>query len=58
MFSAFGMGNISAFLSAVAFSAAWLANPAFVIGVAEVAYRDGLVWCQAPIGFAIGNVFF
>ena len=44
------------FLSVVALSATWCCSAAFVVGVAEVVYRDGMVWCHAPIGYAIGII--
>ena len=25
----------------------------YINGTAEIVYRDGLIWCQAPVGYAL-----
>lgn len=38
------------------FVATWVGG-AYINGTAEVIYNSGLIWCQAPIGYALSLVF-
>ena len=38
------------------FQATWVGG-GFINGTAEIIYSTGLVWCQAPIGYALSLVF-
>ncbi|XP_061198071.1 high-affinity choline transporter 1-like [Saccostrea echinata] len=53
--------NISLFVGIFTMTATWVGG-GFINGTAESVYKDGLVWCQAPLGYAIslalGGVFF
>ncbi|XP_062567649.1 high-affinity choline transporter 1-like [Saccostrea cucullata] len=53
--------NISLFVGVFTMTATWVGG-GFINGTAESVYKDGLVWCQAPLGYAIslmlGGIFF
>lgn len=38
------------------FSATWVGG-GYINGTAEAVYTSGLVWCQAPFGYALSLVF-
>lgn len=53
--------NIGLFVGIFTMTATWVGG-GYINGTAEVMYKDGLVWCQAPFGYAlslvIGGLFF
>ncbi|XP_062567648.1 high-affinity choline transporter 1-like [Saccostrea cucullata] len=53
--------NISLLVGVFTMTATWVGG-GFINGTAESVYKDGLVWCQAPLGYAIslmlGGIFF
>lgn len=53
--------NIGMFVGIFTMTATWVGG-GYINGTAEVIYNDGLVWCQAPFGYAmslvIGGLFF
>lgn len=38
------------------FSATWVGG-GYINGTAEIIYSNGLLWCQAPFGYALSLVF-
>ncbi|TRY80455.1 hypothetical protein TCAL_08824 [Tigriopus californicus] len=53
--------NIGMFVGIFTMTATWVGG-GYINGTAEVVYRDGLIWCQAPLGYALslvlGGIFF
>ncbi|XP_040578100.1 high-affinity choline transporter 1 isoform X1 [Lepeophtheirus salmonis] len=53
--------NIGMFVGIFTMTATWVGG-GYINGTAEIIYRDGLIWCQAPLGYALslvlGGVFF
>ena len=53
--------NIGMFVGIFTMTATWVGG-GYINGTAEIVYRDGLVWCQAPLGYALslmlGGIFF
>ncbi len=51
--------NIGIFVGIFTMTATWVGG-GYINGTAEVVFRDGLIWCQAPVGYALslmlGNV--
>ena len=44
--------NIGIFVGIFTMTATWVGG-GYINGTAEVMYRDGLIWCQAPLGYAL-----
>lgn len=44
------------FFSVCSFPATWVGG-GYINGTAEAIYTSGLVWCQAPFGYALSLVF-
>ena len=44
--------NIGIFVGIFTMTATWVGG-GYINGTAEVFYRDGLLWCQAPLGYAL-----
>ncbi len=44
------------FCTVLYFSATWVGG-GYINGTAEAIYNDGLIWCQAPFGYALSLVF-
>jgi Na+/proline symporter len=40
----------------ISFAATWVGG-GYINGTAEAIYTSGLVWCQAPFGYALSLVF-
>lgn len=53
--------NIGMFVGIFTMTATWVGG-GYINGTAEIVYNDGLVWCQAPFGYALslmlGGIFF
>lgn len=53
--------NIGMFVGIFTMTATWVGG-GYINGTAEIVYTDGLVWCQAPFGYALslmlGGIFF
>ncbi|CAL4106009.1 unnamed protein product, partial [Meganyctiphanes norvegica] len=53
--------DIGAFVGVLTMTATWVGG-GYINGSAEVVFTDGLIWCQAPIGYglslSIGGFFF
>ncbi|KAK3090092.1 hypothetical protein FSP39_009134 [Pinctada imbricata] len=48
--------NIGLLVGVFTMTATWVGG-GFINGTTEYIYRDGLAWCQAPIGYALSLVF-
>ena len=52
--------NIGMFVGIFTMTATWVGG-GYINGTAEIVFRDGLIWCQAPLGYALslmlGNFF-
>ncbi|XP_077533362.1 high-affinity choline transporter 1-like [Haemaphysalis longicornis] len=44
--------NIGLFVGVFTMTATWVGG-GYINGTAEIVYKDGLVWCQAPFGYAV-----
>ena len=44
--------NIGMFVGIFTMTATWVGG-GYINGTAEIVYNDGLVWCQAPFGYAL-----
>ena len=44
--------NIGMFVGIFTMTATWVGG-GYINGTAEIVYRDGLIWCQAPLGYAL-----
>ncbi|XP_037505715.1 high-affinity choline transporter 1 [Rhipicephalus sanguineus] len=44
--------NIGLFVGVFTMTATWVGG-GYINGTAEIVYRDGLAWCQAPFGYAL-----
>ena len=44
--------NIGMFVGIFTMTATWVGG-GYINGTAEIVYTDGLVWCQAPFGYAL-----
>ena len=44
--------NIGMFVGIFTMTATWVGG-GYINGTAEIVYRDGLIWCQAPVGYAL-----
>ena len=44
--------NIGMFVGIFTMTATWVGG-GYINGTAEGVYRDGLIWCQAPLGYAL-----
>ena len=53
--------NIGMFVGVFTMTATWVGG-GYINGTAEIVFRDGLIWCQAPVGYALslmlGGIFF
>lgn len=53
--------NIGMFVGIFTMTATWVGG-GYINGTAEIVFRDGLIWCQAPLGYALslmlGGIFF
>ncbi len=53
--------NIGVFVGIFTMTATWVGG-GYINGTAEIIYTQGLVWCQAPLGYALslmlGKYFF
>jgi len=53
--------NIGMFVGIFTMTATWVGG-GYINGTAEIVFTDGLVWCQAPFGYALslmlGGIFF
>jgi len=53
--------NIGMFVGIFTMTATWVGG-GYINGTAEIVYTDGLIWCQAPFGYALslmlGGIFF
>jgi len=53
--------NIGMFVGIFTMTATWVGG-GYINGTAEVVFNDGLIWCQAPFGYALslmlGGIFF
>ena len=51
--------NIGMFVGIFTMTATWVGG-GYINGTAEVTYSSGLIWCQAPVGYALslmlGNI--
>lgn len=47
--------NIGMFVGIFTMTATWVGG-GYINGTAEIVYRDGLIWCQAPLGYALSLV--
>ena len=47
--------NIGVFVGIFTMTATWVGG-GYINGTAEIIYKDGLVWCQAPLGYALSLV--
>ncbi|XP_064479188.1 high-affinity choline transporter 1-like [Ornithodoros turicata] len=47
--------NIGLFVGLFTMTATWVGG-GYINGAAEVVYRDGLIWCQAPFGYAVSLI--
>ncbi|XP_067673226.1 high-affinity choline transporter 1-like [Haliotis asinina] len=48
--------NIGGLVGIFTMTATWVGG-AYINGTAEIIVRDGLVWCQAPFGYALSLIF-
>ena len=44
--------NIGMFVGIFTMTATWVGG-GYINGTAEVMFRDGFIWCQAPFGYAL-----
>ena len=44
--------NIGMFVGIFTMTATWVGG-GYINGTAEIVFNDGLVWCQAPFGYAL-----
>ena len=44
--------NIGMFVGIFTMTATWVGG-GYINGTAEIVFRDGLIWCQAPFGYAL-----
>jgi len=44
--------NIGMFVGIFTMTATWVGG-GYINGTAEVVFRDGLIWCQAPLGYVL-----
>ena len=44
--------NIGVFVGIFTMTATWVGG-GYINGTAEIIYTQGLVWCQAPLGYAL-----
>ena len=44
--------NIGMFVGIFTMTATWVGG-GYINGTAEIIFRDGLLWCQAPLGYAL-----
>ena len=44
--------NIGMFVGIFTMTATWVGG-GYINGTAEIVYTGGLVWCQAPVGYAL-----
>ena len=44
--------NIGMFVGIFTMTATWVGG-GYINGTAEIVFRDGLIWCQAPLGYAL-----
>ena len=44
--------NIGMFVGVFTMTATWVGG-GYINGTAEVTYSSGLIWCQAPVGYAL-----
>merc|ERR1719461_2695184 len=53
--------NIGMFVGIFTMTATWVGG-GYINGTAEIVFNDGLLWCQAPFGYALslmlGGIFF
>lgn len=53
--------NIGVFVGIFTMTATWVGG-GYINGTAEIVFNDGLIWCQAPFGYALslmlGGIFF
>ena len=53
--------NIGMFVGIFTMTATWVGG-GYINGTAEIVFNDGLIWCQAPFGYALslmlGGIFF
>lgn len=47
--------NIGMFVGIFTMTATWVGG-GYINGTAEIVFRDGLIWCQAPLGYALSLV--
>ena len=47
--------NIGMFVGIFTMTATWVGG-GYINGTAEVVYTMGLIWCQAPVGYALSLV--
>jgi Na+/proline symporter len=47
--------NIGVFVGIFTMTATWVGG-GYINGTAEIIYTQGLVWCQAPLGYALSLV--
>ena len=51
--------NIGMFVGIFTMTATWVGG-GYINGTAEIVFTDGLIWCQAPFGYALslmlGNI--
>jgi len=48
--------SIGVFVGCFTMTATWVGG-GYINGSTEIVYADGLIWCQAPIGYSIGLAF-
>ena len=44
--------NIGMFVGIFTMTATWVGG-GYINGTAEITYSSGLIWCQAPVGYAL-----
>ena len=44
--------NIGVFVGIFTMTATWVGG-GYINGTAEIVFNDGLIWCQAPFGYAL-----
>lgn len=47
--------NIGMFVGIFTMTATWVGG-GYINGTAEIVFKDGLIWCQAPLGYALSLV--
>lgn len=47
--------NIGMFVGIFTMTATWVGG-GYINGTAEIVFSSGLIWCQAPIGYALSLV--